>query len=41
MYGGYPGSLREEKAVTLESPFQTLASAVTPFLLTRWACTSI
>jgi hypothetical protein len=27
--GGYPGSLREEKAVTLESPFQTLASAVT------------
>ena len=29
IYGGYPGSLREEKATTLESPFQTIASAVT------------
>jgi hypothetical protein len=29
IYGGYPGSLREEKAATLESPFQTLASSVT------------
>lgn len=29
IYGGYPGSLREEKEVTVESPFQTLASAVT------------
>jgi len=29
MYGGYPGRLRQEKEVTVESPFQTLASAVT------------
>jgi hypothetical protein len=29
IYGGYPGALREEKAATLVSGFQTLASAVT------------
>ena len=29
IYGGYPGSLRKEKEIAVESPFQTLASAVT------------
>ncbi len=29
IYGGYPGRLREAKEITVESPFQTLASAVT------------
>ena len=29
IYGGYPGRLRQEMTVTIESPFQTLASAVT------------
>jgi hypothetical protein len=28
IYGGYPGSLREEKGPTIETPFETLASAV-------------
>jgi hypothetical protein len=29
IYGGYPGSLREEKGPVLETPFETLASTVT------------
>jgi hypothetical protein len=29
IYGGYPGSLREEKGEEIETPFETLASAVT------------
>lgn len=29
VYGGYPGSLREEKEAVIETPFETLASAVT------------
>lgn len=29
IYGGYPGALREERTATVESPFQTIASAVT------------
>ncbi len=37
IYGGYPGSLREEQEVAVESPFQTLASAVIQFHRTKWA----
>jgi hypothetical protein len=29
IYGGYPGSLREEKGEVIETPFETLASAIT------------
>jgi len=29
IYGGYPGSLREERGEVIETPFETLASAVT------------